>query len=312
MTTLRIDDIRRDGGTQPREKLDHSVIADYADDMERGDTFPPVKVMNDGENYWLYDGFHRINAAEKVGHEEVKVKVKQGTREDAVWASTKVNSHHGKRRSDETKRQQVRTAILHEKGVECSDNEIAKHCGVSQPFVGKVRRGLEDDSTYNVISQNERTGADGRTIDTSNIGGKSSNTGSEEEGGQKSLPTKPSGDGSPSKPSRPKPPNSSTSSGSSTTKPTRTKPDRSTSTGDADPDLTPPEPEPDEPPTAEDIVKQVCQHIAQIDISTGAIDAAKFMEDLNKFTDEQRERVAAQLRSTADRLATRADKIDPS
>lgn len=311
MTTLRIDDIRRDGGTQPREKLDHSVIADYADDMERGDTFPPVKVMNDGENYWLYDGFHRVNAAEEIGREEVEAKVKQGTREDAVWASLSANKKHGKRRSQADKRRAIKRA-LKMKGADKPNTHIARHVGCDDKTVAKYRREME--SSSEIPKREERTVTrDGTTYtqDTSNIGGHPSESDSKDTT-QKSLPTKPSGDGSPSKPSRSTPSTPSPSPGSSATKPTRTKPDRSTDTDDADPDLSPPEPEPDEPPTAEDIVKEVCQHIAEIDISTGAIDAAKFMEDLDKFTDDQRERVSAQLRSTADRLATRANKIDPS
>jgi len=46
---------------------------------------------------------------------------------------------------------------------EMSDNALAEHCGVSHTFVGKVR--LET-----VASGATRTGKDGRTIDTSNIG----------------------------------------------------------------------------------------------------------------------------------------------
>lgn len=308
MTKLRIDKIRRDGGTQPRAQLDGVTVSEYADAMERGNTFPPVKVMHDGENYWLYDGFHRVQAAEQIGREEVEAEVEQGTKQEAQWASLAANKRHGLRRSQEDKRRAIKRA-LKGWGEKKSNNQIAQHIGCSDRTVGKYRRELE--STSQITKSTEREGADGRTIDTSNIGGQSSE-GASQDRTQKSLPTKPGGDGSPSKPSRSEPPTSSTSSAPSTTKPTRTKPSRSTGTDGSDPDLTPPEPEPDDPLTREDIVKQVCQHIAQIDISTGAIDAVRFMKELGEFTDEQRERVAAQLRSTADRLATRADKIDPS
>ena len=48
-----------------------------------------------------------------------------------------------------------------------SDTSIAEHVGVSQPFVGKLRKVLEEDgSLITVIS---RQGRDGRTTDTSNI-----------------------------------------------------------------------------------------------------------------------------------------------
>jgi len=308
MTTLRIDDIQRDGGTQPRAQLDGVTVSEYADAMERGNEFPPVKVMHDGDNYWLYDGFHRVRAARKIGLEKIDADVEQGTKEDAQWASLAANKRHGLRRSQADKRRAIKRA-LKGWGTDKSDREIARHVGCDHKTVGKYRD--EQERTGEIPQSEKRTGADGRIIDTSNIGGQSSEAKSKD-GAQKSLPTKPSGDGSPSKPSRSGPSTSSTSPAPSTTKPTRTKPNRSADTDGADPDLTPPEPESDDPLTTEDIVKQVCQHIAQIDISTGAIDAAKFMKELDKFTDNQRERVASQLRSTADRLVTRADKIDPS
>ena len=85
--TLKIDRIRLDGGTQPRSTIDMDVVADYAEAMERGDEFPPVSVIYDGNDYWLYDGFHRVRAAEKRGEFQIRAEVEQGTREDAVWKS---------------------------------------------------------------------------------------------------------------------------------------------------------------------------------------------------------------------------------
>lgn len=49
-----------------------------------------------------------------------------------------------------------------------SDNEIARRCGVTQPFVSSVRKELA--ATNNSYKSRFRKGADGRTIDTSNIG----------------------------------------------------------------------------------------------------------------------------------------------
>ena len=38
---LSIARLRRDGGTQSRAQLDPVMIADYAEDMQKGDHFPP-------------------------------------------------------------------------------------------------------------------------------------------------------------------------------------------------------------------------------------------------------------------------------
>ena len=62
---LPIDQIRTNGGTQPRSCSNADVVADYSIAMEAGDQFPPVVVFYHGTNYWLADGFHRLGAAEK-------------------------------------------------------------------------------------------------------------------------------------------------------------------------------------------------------------------------------------------------------
>src|SRR5262245_22985512 len=70
---LAIQQIRRDGGTQSRAALNEETITDYADAMEdllripNGlSQFPPLIVFYDGTDYWLADGFHRVEAYERV------------------------------------------------------------------------------------------------------------------------------------------------------------------------------------------------------------------------------------------------------
>ena len=48
---LPIDQIRTNGGTQPRSCSNADVVADYSIAMEAGDQFPPVVVFYDGTNY---------------------------------------------------------------------------------------------------------------------------------------------------------------------------------------------------------------------------------------------------------------------
>jgi DNA-binding Lrp family transcriptional regulator len=145
------------------------TVSEYAEAMKRGDEFPPVQVMHDGENHWLYDGFHRVKAAKEIRRGTVSAEVDQGTREDAIWASLAANKRHGLRRSKHDVRRAVKRAIK-QRGEHCSDRQIAEHVGVSRPTVYRRRKELEDDPTCSVNKSDKRTGADGRTIDTSNIG----------------------------------------------------------------------------------------------------------------------------------------------
>ena len=165
---LDLTKIRTDGGTQPRAELDVAIVSEYVDAMQRGDDFPPVKVMYDGENHWLYDGFHRVEAAQSIGRTKIGVEVGQGTKEDAQWASLAANKRHGLRRSQADKRRAIKRALKHTHGAQASDREIARHVGCDHKTVGKHRE--KQEATGEIPQSEERTGADGRTIDTSNIG----------------------------------------------------------------------------------------------------------------------------------------------
>lgn len=160
---LRIEQIRTDGGTQARAELSISDINDYAEAMRGGAVFPAIVVFYDGKTYWLADGFHRVQAAISAEKKELAADVRQGTQGDAVWFSCAANANNSIRRTNEDKRRAVMTALAHPNAT--SDGAIAVHCGVSQPFVSKLRP-----ATHNGYESTERVGLDGRTINTANIG----------------------------------------------------------------------------------------------------------------------------------------------
>ena len=176
MTTANIQKIetkgiRVDMGTQTREAVDESVVQEYAEAMEAGAVFPPIVVFYveaQGE-YVLADGYHRLLAHCRVWPDQpIAAEVLKGNLYDAQWYSFGANKSHGLRRTPDDKRKAVRAALLHLNGANLSDRKIAKHVGVSHTFVANCREKLE--STGNVASESTRTGRDGRTINTSNIG----------------------------------------------------------------------------------------------------------------------------------------------
>lgn len=162
--------IRLDGGTQPRAALDQKHISDLTDDLRAGALLPPVDVMYDGENYWLFDGFHRWHAHKAIGGEgsAIEARIHQGDQTAAQWASFAVNKSHGLRRTTEDKQRAIIAALKHPNGASRSNREIGRHLGVNDKTVGEWRKKLE--STAEIPQSTERTGADGRTIDTTNIG----------------------------------------------------------------------------------------------------------------------------------------------
>jgi hypothetical protein len=168
---LLLEKIRLDGDTQPRCKIDYSLVSDYAELFETGIIFPPIVIFYDGVDHWLADGFHRWHAARKANKEHIDCEVRQGSREDARWYSYSVNQAHGLRRSNEDKRKVVQAALIHPKGAKLSDNQIAEHCGVSHASVIKYRAELESSCQIDKIETRTAT-RNGKEyeIDTTNIG----------------------------------------------------------------------------------------------------------------------------------------------
>lgn len=143
MISLSLSAVRTDGGTQPRAAIDSRVVDEYATEMKAGANFPPVDVFYDGENYWLADGFHRRDAVDWRGHKEIECEVHQGTLEDAQWYSFGANKTNGMRRTNDDKQRAVKAALVHPKGAELSDGEIARHVGVGHNMVSEWRKKLE-------------------------------------------------------------------------------------------------------------------------------------------------------------------------
>lgn len=140
--TIPLSSLRLDGGTQQRE-LSDETINHYVDLLTDGSPAPPVAVMFDGSDYWLYDGFHRVSAALKAGHDTIDALVEKGTCVSARWKSFGVNSKHGKPLTA-TERRAIIEKILTDKSYEgLSVSSIAKHVGVSRTTVHSIKKELE-------------------------------------------------------------------------------------------------------------------------------------------------------------------------
>lgn len=166
---MAIAQIRRDGGTQLREKIDLATVTEYAESMAEGAVLPPVVVFQDEAGVcWLADGFHRVAAAEISGQADVAAEFRQGSRREAILYAAGTNGRHGLRRTNADKRRAVLALLEDPEWRQFSDGEIGRRCAVSQPFVSSLR--AEVAATQNGYESTERIGADGRRINVSNIG----------------------------------------------------------------------------------------------------------------------------------------------
>jgi hypothetical protein len=145
---LKLEHIRIDGGTQPRVEMNEEVIADYAEQIRGGVTFPPVTVFFDGAAYWLADGFHRYHAHRRIGRESMVADVQDGGLRDAILHSVGANTEHGLRRTNADKRKAVETMLNNtivatdEDGNPRSNCDIANKCHVSEITVRRYRESL--------------------------------------------------------------------------------------------------------------------------------------------------------------------------
>ena len=139
---LNIDDICIDAGTQVREKIDDELVQQYADDMDHGDVFPPIQVVFDGVKNYLTDGFHRYHAARKNGYITIEAVGVNGTVREARLASYAANGKNGLRLTNSERRKVVFAMLDDFEYSDWLDTEIARHCGVSKQFVGKMRKEL--------------------------------------------------------------------------------------------------------------------------------------------------------------------------
>lgn len=142
---IKLDEIQTTEKLQPRVMINMFVVDDYAQAMNQGIPFPPIELVFDGENYWLWDGFHRLDAASAAGLPTILANIQKGTLQDAEWYALGANKNHGLRRRAEDKRKAVRLALDHPNIKATIDEQgkpnfttVAQHCGVSVMLVGNM------------------------------------------------------------------------------------------------------------------------------------------------------------------------------
>jgi hypothetical protein len=130
--------------------IDQERVNNYATRMKEGDKFPPIVVFFDRRDdadawrLWLADGFHRYAAMLRTMDYTTATIVYAGTRRDAEEYAAICNAHHGLPLSNEDKWAASRRLL--EFHPEWSNREIARRLGVSHPFVGKVRKTMEEEA----------------------------------------------------------------------------------------------------------------------------------------------------------------------
>lgn len=194
--TLSLDAITCDDRAQVRvQPLDPATVDAYAEAMRGGAKFPPVTAFFDGKAHWLADGFHRVAAAREAGKREVPADIREGGLREAILHAVGANDAHGLRRTRSDAQRAVLLLLADPEWGQRSDRWIASQARVDHKTVAKIRGEMTREATGEFPQSDGaedtqgpetpqpdtapakstsrpvvRTGRDGRTINTANIG----------------------------------------------------------------------------------------------------------------------------------------------
>lgn len=138
--TVPIDQIIADSRCQSRTGIGLALVQEYADAIREGAALPPLATIRANEGYYVYDGFHRLEAYRQVGKKDVAVESEPGDVWDAIERSCAVNATHGQRRTPADVKNAVKKIIdvMHHRGVRWNQSEIADKCSISQQRVSQI------------------------------------------------------------------------------------------------------------------------------------------------------------------------------
>ena len=154
-----------DPRVQSRVAISEDTVTEYAHDVAAGDQFPPITVHFDGVNYYLSEGFHRYHAHRRAEKTSIVANVIPGTLRDAILFSLAANAKHGLRRTPADKRKSVQTMLDDPEWSQWNNSEIAKHCGVSAPFVKSMRDAQANPEKVNYTTKTGKKATRKKTTD---------------------------------------------------------------------------------------------------------------------------------------------------
>lgn len=163
MARILLSHIAFDAGTQIRASINESVVAQYAERMTEGDSFPPIVLFHDGNQHYLADGFHRFMAAQRNDFRDIDADVRPGTRQDALWFALGANRINGQRLDPVDVRHAVLMALA--EWPDKSTSLIAEQVGCTHPYVSRLRQEAAASSSNKVPER--VVGKDGKSYPSS-------------------------------------------------------------------------------------------------------------------------------------------------
>lgn len=136
---ITLSDIVVDTTIQPRTDFNQSRVDDFINILRYGGTLEPVAVFNDGQIYWLSDGFHRLAAHRLVGAAQIEVNVHIGSFRDAILFAIETNAKHGIPLSLDERKKAATFLLSDPEWSMWSSRKIGQICGLDHKTVQKIR-----------------------------------------------------------------------------------------------------------------------------------------------------------------------------
>jgi len=138
---IQIEELGVDPSVQPRvDGLDANHVRALEETPE---TWPPLKVVRQDGQYLLVDGYHRLEAAQNLGLESIRVEVVDAPSDGDLHAlAFALNAAHGRPLSLADRRAFADRLLRAQPHL--ADREIARRCGLAANTVGSIRGRLEE------------------------------------------------------------------------------------------------------------------------------------------------------------------------
>ena len=136
---MKIKDIVVKMEYYPRIGLDEETVARYQELYKMGVELPPILIQKKGR--MPIDGYHRLEAQDRLGREEVAVVFEDIPESEIYLRSIRINNRHGRPFSGEDKYGQIRK-LRFETTPSLTYEEISKEVLLSISRVGEICRDI--------------------------------------------------------------------------------------------------------------------------------------------------------------------------
>lgn len=142
-------DITIDSRAHSRAEMSEKIIQELVEAYRAGAKVPePVVISNDGQSFWLADGFHRVEAAKRSGRTGLVFQIWFGHGLEPFLAAgaygALANARHGAKRSNKDKRKAVEFLLRVPGWHRMSSRRIERALEMDHKTVESVREQLEN------------------------------------------------------------------------------------------------------------------------------------------------------------------------